>query len=129
MARQATLGAMIDALKKARDNRLERAKEWEAEEKELKATESDLRQRIIAALEKSKQTSGSSETATATITVKLLPRATDWPSIYKYIAKNDAWDLLERRIGKKAFADRLEQGEHVPGIDVFEEKDLSLTKA
>lgn len=123
------LGQKIDALYEKRAERIERQREVDEEIAGMKRDEAALRDEIIAEMERSGQQKSTGTDATASIQTNLIPRATDWDAIYKYIKKNDAFDLLERRIGRKAFKDRTEQGEHVPGIDVFEEKDLSLTKA
>src|SRR5512142_3289627 len=129
MAAKQTLGALIDALKTARDARIERQHEMDEELKELKATEADLKHKIINAMESSGQTSSTGKIATSTIKTDLIPRASDWSSIHKYIKKNDAFDLFERRLNKAAVKARLDDGETVPGIEFYEDKDLSLTKA
>lgn len=123
------LGRMIDELKAARDERIEYQRETDAKISQLKTKEMELRTKIIAEMERTGLDKATGADATASIQVNLLPRVTDWPAVYRYIQKNNAFDLLERRVGKLAFKSRLEAGERVPGIDVFEEKDLSLTKA
>jgi hypothetical protein len=40
---------------------------------------------------------------------------------------NQAFDLYYRRVNSKAYFDRLEQGDAVPGIDIFERHFIKLT--
>ncbi len=123
------LGSRIDALYEARAARLTRQKEMDAELAKLKKTEADLKLAIIAELEKAGLDKGTGSQATASISITMQPRVTDWEAVYKYIKKNDAFDLLERRPAKLAFRARYEAGDFVPGMEAFEDKDLSLTKA
>jgi hypothetical protein len=46
----------------------------------------------------------------------------------KYVQRKKAWDLLTNHVNQKAYFDRLEDKETVPGVGIFEFTKLSLTK-
>lgn len=48
----------------------------------------------------------------------------DWNKFYKYIVKNDAWDLLQKRVGQTAYRERKEAGVKIPGTDNFVKESL-----
>jgi len=49
-------------------------------------------------------------------------------AFYAYVAKNKAWDMLQRRLSTTAIQARLDAGKKVPGIKMFRAVKLSLTK-
>lgn len=61
-------------------------------------------------------------------------RRTDFPSIknrkafLRYVVRNKAYDLLQNRIAARAYNDRLEEGEVVPGVSVFTRISVSIRK-
>ncbi len=52
----------------------------------------------------------------------------DEDAFHKYIQKNKAWDLLQKRLGDTAIKLRLEDGKKLPFIKTFEKKVISCTK-
>lgn len=61
-------------------------------------------------------------------------KKTEFPSIkdrkkfWKFVIKQRAYDLLQNRVSKKAYDDRVEDGVEVPGIAVFEKIAISIRK-
>ena len=53
----------------------------------------------------------------------------DWSKLAKHIIKTGEIELLERRASKSACLERWEDGKGVPGVDMLEVRDLSMTKA
>lgn len=53
----------------------------------------------------------------------------DWTKFYAYIKKNNAFELLGKRVNDKAVKERWEQKKAIPGITKFVRKVISLTKA
>jgi uncharacterized protein with gpF-like domain len=53
---------------------------------------------------------------------EIKPAASDWNAIYKWIVKNQAWDLLEKRLKQTFVAQYKEanKGELPPGVSVME---------
>lgn len=119
-----TLGEQIDELYQKRAERLELEKQVE----ELKKDEEAIKNYLLTTFGEEGLNGAKGSVATAAVSVQLIPHATDWPLIYKYIDENKAWDLLERRIGRMAYRSRYEAGEEVPGIEPISVATLSLTK-
>lgn len=53
--------------------------------------------------------------------------ATDWSAIHKYMAENDAMDLVQKRLTDSAVSARLEDGIDLPGIDSQMVDDFTVT--
>jgi hypothetical protein len=51
----------------------------------------------------------------------------DWSKFYKYIAKRQEFDLLNKAVNQKAVQERWEQKKQVPGVGKFTKKVVSLT--
>ena len=118
------LGACVDLAYTLRAERLEIEKQAEA----VKAKESALKDHIIATFSKADIDGAKGKVASASITRSVKCNVKDWPAVYAYIQKNDAWDLMERRVNNKAYRDRMEGGEAIPGTESFDVVNLSLTK-
>jgi hypothetical protein len=118
------LGACVDAAYTLRAKRLEIEKKAE----EVKAEETALKDHIIATFSKADIDGAKGKVASASISRSVKANAKDWPSIWEYIVENEAFDLVERRINNKAYRDRLEAGESIPGTESFDVVTLSLTK-
>jgi hypothetical protein len=123
-----TLGARIDLVYKLRAERIEKERGFDLEISALKAQELEVKQAIITELKAAKLEQGSGSTATAAVQVKLSPRPVDWGKLYKWVEKTGAFEIFERRISRAAFLERYEAGVTVPGVEVFQSEDLSLTK-
>ncbi len=52
----------------------------------------------------------------------------DWKLIHAYVAANDRFDLLQKRLGEKAVMDMVEDGKTIPGIEVVKVPDVSIIK-
>jgi len=50
----------------------------------------------------------------------------DWPLVVKFIKKNDAYDLLHRRVSTAAVRERIENGVAIPGLQKFVKKTLRI---
>lgn len=99
------------------------------EAKKMKKDEEELEASIIAALAASDFTTGvSGKIAYAQMVEKEKIVAEDWDEIYKYVLKNKAFELLQRRLSDEAVKDRWNNDDIVPGIGKIRIKDLSLKK-
>ena len=70
------------------------------------------------------------DNVTATFKVKKVFNPKNWEQIYAYIKKNDAWDLLSKKLSNKAVTDRLNDGDHKDlrkAVEPFQKKSISLT--
>jgi len=120
-----SIGNLIDSLYNLRASRLE----LDNQVKELKSQEAKLKEEIIEALKQQGLASGRGAAATATITYSEEPKVTDWGAVYGYIANNDMFELLHRRISTTLWRALEADGNTVPGIESMAVTDLSLTKA
>lgn len=119
----ATIGGCADLLHDVRALRLAMEKEVEA----VKARESEVREYIIANLQKG-DTGAAGLRYRVQVKNKETPRTTDWAAVYAHIAQTGSFDLLQKRLSDRAVLDRVQQGEPVPGVEVIFVPDLSLTK-
>lgn len=95
---------------------------------QLKSTEVQLKERIIAELISNESRMCGGHTHRVTLQTKSKPQAVDWPAIHEYMVSHDAMDLQQRRLHASAIEDRLEQGEEIPGIEFIQVNDLSVAK-
>lgn len=117
-------GRCADLFKEVQALRLAMDKEVAA----VKAREAEIKEYLIANLSKSDDTGAAGLKYRAQIVMKDVPRATDWHKLWDYIAENNRFDLLQKRLGEKAVMDMLEQGEKLPGVEVVHVPDVSITK-
>lgn len=123
-----TLGACVDLAYEQRSKRIEQQREFDAQIEELKASEKEIFDHILRTFKKSDIEGAKGKTATAAVVRTTVPSVTDWPKVFAYIEAHDAWDLMERRMARVAYRDRLQNKEVIPGVEPFEKVDLSLTK-
>lgn len=119
-----TIGACADMLYETRRKRLALQKQVEA----LEAEESALKEHIIATLPKSDASGVAGKVARVTVSTKDIPQVKDWPAFYRYVQKHKAFDLMQRRLADVAVKERLEAGEKLPGVEVFNAKVVNLNK-
>jgi hypothetical protein len=117
------LGACIDQLQLMRKDR-------QAQEKlvkEMKAREDKLEEHIIEKLKMQKLDGAKGKRATAAIQKKTVAQVTDWEALFDYIMDKDAFELIQRRVNNKAYLERLDAKQRIPGVEPFHYEDLSLT--
>lgn len=124
----AKLGAAIDLAYQLRDERLIFQRNMEEQLKELKEREKEIKDHIINTFSKSDIEGAKGSVASAGILRNTYPRPVDWEKIHKYIRETNQFDLLEKRLLKSAFKERFEAGVSIPGVEAYEEIDLSLTR-
>lgn len=124
MAYPKTLGACVDQLYKMRESRLVEEKRID----ELKKKESDLRDHILKNFAKTDIEGAKGKVASASVSRKTVAQVEDWTKVFSYIAKNDAWDLLQKRMNDSAFRERIEANETIPGAQAFVVVGLSVNK-
>lgn len=70
----------------------------------------------------------SAELGRVNIIKTVIPQVTDWSLVYSHVARQDAFDLLQRRITAAAWRDRVEEQGNIPGIEPFENTTLRVTQ-
>lgn len=96
--------------------------------KQVADRENEIREHIISNLSKSDDTGAAGKKYRAQIVMKDVPKLEDWTALCKYIAKNDRFDLVQKRLGEKAALDMLEAGEAIPGVSKMKIPTVSITK-
>ena len=123
------LGRVADEYQRVRALRLAMTKEVEA----VEAREKELKEHLIANLSKSKAAGGDTGAAgllyRAQITTDTVYRATDWTALHKWIATNDRFDMLQKRLSDKVVAEYIEDtGALLPGTEKVLVPKVSITK-
>ena len=92
--------------------------------------EAEVKEYLINNLSKRDERGAVGKSYQATIVKKEIPRIADPTKFYAYMAKNKAWDMMQKRLNEAAVKDRLEnaRGGKLPGIEIFPALSVSLTK-
>lgn len=118
-----SLGACADLLFLKRQERLAADKVAAG----LKSEEEALKTHIIDNLEKG-SAGAVGKTHKVIVGTDWKPVVSDWPAFYAYVKKNNAFDMLQKRVGEAAIVARLEDGKKVAGVEKFTYVTISLTK-
>ena len=107
-------GELIDMLYGLRNERLALSKTVD----ELKAQEAAISSKLISMMtsENLGVTGLRGSLASFSIKKERVPAIVDWQQVYTYIKENDAFELLQKRIGIKAWQELDEAGIAVPGL-------------
>lgn len=116
------VGTVIDRAHRARAAYRKAASVAEALKKKLDEHEDE----VLRALQGAKIDMGRGKLGAASITRIDMPQADDWVVIYDWVIRNKAPELLQRRISKEAWSERLKDGERIPGIKTFTKVGVSL---
>lgn len=119
-----TLGACVDLLYQWEQERAIITRQAE----QLKPRETQLTDHIFDTFSKDDLNGATGKVAKANVTRTEVPSVKDWPKFYAYVAKNKAFDLLQRRLSSAAIRERWEAKKVVPGVEKFTALSLSLTK-
>lgn len=121
------LGAKIDALYTAREARLAKQREVEA----LEERERAAKQEVIALLDSANLQKAAGKLASVSLSPQVVANVEPdaWNKVFAYVKKNDAFDLLQKRINNSAFRDRIEAGEKIPGTTSVTVINLSVRAA
>lgn len=120
----ASIGSLVEKCYTLRFERLTAEKKIE----EMKEQETSLKQQIIAMLVAQGLEKGGSGRVTGAILRRKRFFILDRKSFGEYVIKTKQYDLYESRPAQTACAERWEAGEQLPGVEVKEITDLSLTK-
>jgi hypothetical protein len=120
----AKLGECIDLAYTLQQQYLVKKAEADAVASKVKEVEDH----IIDTFPKTGLNGGKGALASATLTSTIEPTAKDWEAIFAYVKRKGAFDLMYRRINGKAWRDRIEAGEKIPGIEEFNRIKLSIRK-
>jgi len=117
------LGPAVDLLLSVQDARRRLARVVEG----LASSESFLKGEMLKRFKKQELNGAKGAKGQCEIKRKNVPTSTSWPDTYKYIKKNDAFDILQRRFNEEAVTARWEAGEAIPGVGKFTVVRVSIT--
>jgi hypothetical protein len=119
-----TLGACVDHLYKLREQRLAAQKKVD----ETKGVEEALKNHILTNFQQADVEGARGKLASASVQRRVVADVQDWEALHKWVAKNDAWDMLQKRVNDTAYRARLDENVEVPGIEPYTVVSLSITK-
>ena len=119
-----TIGKLISQRGKIR---AELAKNEEAKKK-IKARYDINELELIAAMEEEGTDTGRTRDFTATRIESDLPQGDDWEAAYRWIRRNNMFELLHRRISSTVWKQLVEdrKGRAIPGIGTYTKVGISL---
>lgn len=105
----------------------------QAELKELEEEFDTLEERTLGQMEVEQCSAFKASKATASVSMSVIPiwdtqDAEAFQKFSKYVLKNGALYLLEKRVAVKAWRELLERGKEVPGLVPLVKRRLHLTK-
>lgn len=108
---------------KIRDKRGELKKQWEAEDLKLKDQLGTIEGFFLETLQALGIESARTKHGTIYRSLDVKPSCEDWAAFYAWIAENDAFDALERRVKKTFITTFMEDNAEAlpPGITVVKE--------
>lgn len=114
---------MVKAFVKLRDARTALKREFEDKDNALKSKQELLEGQLLKFLNENEMESVKTPHGTFYRQEELTPTGADWDAFYKWIAQNDAFDALERRIKKTFIKEYMEMhsGGIPPGVSVYRE--------
>lgn len=101
-------------------------------EKQVKALEEQLKDNEFAILEQLDAqgvTRSGVGPYSMSISETTVGNVTDWDQVFQYIRDNDAFHLVQRRLANAAYAEQLELGEGLPGVEPFTKRSLNFRKS
>lgn len=132
MSDSINLDKIVEAYAKIKDARTAKKRAWEAEDSELEASMTMLKQVMLAKLNAIGGKSVATNHGTIYRTEKIKPSAADWQVVYTWImADPDRFEVLERRLKPtfiKQFMDD-NAGAIPPGVNVHREFEVSVRRA
>jgi hypothetical protein len=94
--------------------------------KDLRAERRKLETKLLRAFDKDDIDGAKGSKGIANIKSSKHPTIKNRKAFIKYLIKHKALDLLQNRIASRAYFDRLEAGEVIPGVEIFESIKVSV---
>jgi len=110
----------------ARDELRTQLKTVQDEEKRLKELLAENELAIIEQLDAQGVTRSGVGPYSMSISTSTVGNVVDWDQVYAHIHEHEAFHLLQRRLANAAYAEMLEQGETLPGVEPFEKRSLNF---
>lgn len=123
--------AVTSAYLNLRDARSKLRKQFDEQDGALSENQRKLEAVMLDHLNKSGSESIRTQSATFYRQEKIKPAGSDWDALYKWIAENDGFEFLERRIKATAVKEYMDEhdGQLPPGVSVFREYEVRVRRA
>lgn len=117
------LNQIVRVYIKMRDALAVKRRAFEDEERDIKSQMKVLENAMLNHLNTTKLESARTAAGTVYRTEEVIPSGSDWDAFYAWIAKNNEFEALERRIKRTFIKDYMEQheGRLPPGVSVHRE--------
>lgn len=111
---------LVKIYTKIRDARTAAKRVFDEQDKELKAKQERIEAELLRFLNENKLDNSRTEHGLFYRQVDVLPAGSDWEAFYDWVAKEGAFDALERRIKKGFITEYMEthDGDLPPGVSV-----------
>ena len=116
---------------KIRDKRSELKRAFEQEDEELKAQQELVSEKLMDMMKAINANSLKTSKGTVSRSIKHRYTTTNWPELYDFIKKHDAFELLQQRIHEtnmKAFLDENPE-ELPPGLNCLSSYQISVRRS
>ena len=95
---------------------------------EIKAERAKVEAELMQAMREMNVTQLGSVHGTASIKKQQTPIVVDWDTVNTFILENNMLGLLQRRLSTKFYDELVNDGQSVPGVDVFEQDTVSIRR-
>lgn len=118
----ATLGAVIDQLWAAREEK----RKLEVQVKEIEHRILEIETQLMERMGAEGMDKATGKKASISITSSTVADVKDWDLLWPFIAKNKYWHLIQKRVSDPGIRELWESGKKVPGVLPFTKKRLNL---
>lgn len=117
------INRLTKAYIKIRDARAALKKDWAAEDEKLKGKLEKIEAELLKFLNETNQNSSKTDSGIVYKQEEITPTGSDWAAFYDWVARNNAFDALERRIKKTFVSEYMgtHDGAIPPGVSVYRE--------
>ncbi len=121
---------MAKVYRRIRDARAVASKEAKEKDAAFKAQLEILEGHMLLFLQATKQTSARTAEGTITRVEDIIPTASDWDLVYRWIVENDAFEALEKRLTKTFIRSWMNshEGGIPPGVSVLRKYGIEVRK-
>jgi len=121
------IGTKVDKFLKLKKEISANEKAHNDKQKIIKAKADELELDIIKTLKADKLDKVEGKIGSVKYKKDPLPSAEDWQALYKYIKKENAFFLLQKRVSTSAYKELIEAGVKVPGLKTFYKESLGTS--
>lgn len=121
---------LVKVYLKIRDKRAENKREFDAADALLREKQDTIEGALLQFLNNNKVDSSKTDAGTFYRQEDIVPSGSDWQAFYRWVAENDAFDALERRIKKTFVADWMAEHDNTPppGVSVYRQYKVRVRK-